>query len=266
MTAVRLRDALAYGVRFYGYLLVATLVGGSMLALGVSVLRPQLAALAVGGALDTTTAVSGGLLAFLGLSLLVACYAGAAYKLVADAVSVGQRRGDAVSSGTDVASDVPASPSGESSDASAGDSADVSPPWQAPSVDPDATGASEREPASTDGAGVTNESPAGVAHDEPAGEATDEENTVQAAESTLQAAEPDTDRRADDPPEPTPEEIAFGSSESDGPSAAEDDWVSEMEGGFDESADLGDGTAGDSVTPAGHDAGGDPLADPLDDE
>lgn len=89
MAALRLSDALAYGVRLYGFLVVATIAGGTMLAVGGSIGWSELQLWLEAGSVDTANAASGGLLTFLGLSILAISYVGAGYKLLADGVSAG---------------------------------------------------------------------------------------------------------------------------------------------------------------------------------
>lgn len=89
VTALRLSDALAYGVRLYAFLAVTTAVGGAMLALGGSIGWTAFQTWLDGGSLDTANAVSGGLLTFLGISILAIGFLGAGYKILADGVSAG---------------------------------------------------------------------------------------------------------------------------------------------------------------------------------
>lgn len=233
MTAVRFRDAVAYGARIYGYLFLVTIVGGAMLALGGGLLWTEFQAGA--GGLDTTTAASGGLLALLGTSILVTCYAGVAYKLLADAVATGRDgpRGHATSAPT----------AGENTPVEH-DGADATPdPQRAPSVDPDASAVAADADGAPEGASATK------------GHST----TSPADAADAETAEDADVREPAGPPEPTPEEIAFGSS---GNEAETDRTASDSP----ETVTETDDATGGSTTPAGRSAPSDPLADPMDDE
>jgi len=225
MTAVRLRESAAYGARLYAYLLGVTLVGGGALGLGLALAVPEATSLVGTGGADTTNLAAGGVLGLIGLSVLAIGSLGTGYKLIADAVATG-----AVTGATDSTAPAPDAGGATGSTSTAAAAADGPTDEQRgePSVESDST--PERTPeASTTGTETD------VA---PEAEADDAYGS----------------RASEGAPEPSPEEIAFGSSEGDGPEAEDP--------GDEQPADASSG----AVRPAGRSAASDPLADPTEDE
>lgn len=265
MTAVRLRESATYGLHLYAFLLGVTLLGCTCLALGVVLARPEIAALRGAGGGDMAALAAGGLLSFVGVSVLLIGLIGATYKLVADAVNVGQTHPANANQTTATAAD-PGAPDTAESAASATPDADASAePQQAPGIDPDAEPATaERAPAAD--SGVSDE----------------ERSDVEAAEADVEEY---GSRATEGPPEPSPEEIAFGSDEDDGAGdstgagmndpvedgeamqeSSEDEVSFDDEEPFDDDAvDEPTGSSG-AVRPAGRNASSDPLADRSDGE
>jgi len=220
MTAVRLVEGTRYGLRLYGFVLGITIVGGAAIALGAAVGWPAVSAVRDGGSPSATPAIAGGVLVLLGLSILGGGYLAAAYKLVADAVAAGGRArpgaADVASTGAPAAATEPESAA---------------------------------EPASADpnvGATADAAQGAGTASDPPAG-AEDEPGTP----TVGSMGESGPDGQPADPPEPSPEEIAFGTS-------GEDAGVPEP---TDEPA-----PSASRESLAGRNASSDPLADPTEEE
>ena len=194
MTAVRLRESVAYGARLYAYLLGVTLVGGGALGLGLAIAVPEATSLLGTGGADTTELAAGGVLGLSGLSVLAIGYLGTGYKLIADAVAIGGATGATASTAT--APDAGGSTDSTSTAPAAGD-APTDEPRRAPGVEPDSTPGGPPE--------------ASTAGTEP---------------DVAPEAEPDEaydSRATDEPPEPSPEEIAFGSSEGEGAEPEEPD-------------------------------------------
>jgi hypothetical protein len=103
MSAAGLSDVYRYGVRFVGYLIAVTLVGGVFLAGGALVGGQVLTDVAGGAAAGSGRAVGAIALIAIGALLLLSGVAGLAYKLVADAAMAGVAQGRAVDvSATDV--------------------------------------------------------------------------------------------------------------------------------------------------------------------
>lgn len=216
MTAVRLRESTRYGLRLYGYVLGVVILGGGTLALGIALLYPEIRAWRGSGQVETVPAVAGGVLGFIGLSILVVGALATVYKLLADGVAAGR---PAVVE--DVEDEKTAS--------------EPTPATEPATPDPNVG-------AAPDGAGGGDEpaqSPAGSAN---AAEPTAVGSMADGAESTPAESEAA-------PPEPSPEEIAFGSS-GDDPAAEES--TTEPE------------TSTTSGTLPGQNATSDPLADPGD--
>lgn len=247
MTAVSLGKSAGYGARLFAFLLGTTLLGGASLALGGALAVPELDALMGTGQADPAIVAAGAMLAFLGLLVLATGYLGAAYKLIADAVATGSRlaaqteatAGDAAAetvSGADSTRPVE-----EPSPAAADE------PQRAPGLDPESD-SSTTEPAEAAGG---------------ADETADEWGQPGEAGEAGASAEYDEygSRQTEGPPEPTPEEIAFGtSSEEPSPNADAPDDESGPPDEPVEETDTG------SVTPAARNASSDPLADLTDNE
>lgn len=91
MTAVGLGESSRYGLKLYGYVLGITVVGGAGLALGVALAWPEIQAWrAAGETAAPVSGIAGGVLFFLGLSVLATGYLGTAYKILADGVAAGR--------------------------------------------------------------------------------------------------------------------------------------------------------------------------------
>jgi len=225
MTAVRLRESAAYGARLYAYLLGVTLAGGGALGLGLALAVPEATSLVGTGGADTTELAAGGVLGLSGLSVLAIGYLGTGYKLIADAVATG-----AVTDATDSTAPAPdaGGATGTTSTTPAAPDGPTDEPRRAPGVEPDSTPEGDAA-VSTDG------TESGVA---PEADADDAYGS----------------RATDEPPEPSPEEIAFGSSEGEGAEPGEPDEDERTE------------SSSDDVRPAGRSAAADPLADPTEDE
>jgi len=236
MTAMRLRESAAYGLRLYAYLLGVTLLGGAALGLGLALAVPEAPSLVGTGGPDSTELAAGGVLGFLGVTVLAIGYLGTGYKLIADAVATGSELATASAEPTRATdSSTPGSTSDEAqaAGAAAGDGATAGGPEQAAPVDADPTASS----AATE---VRDTGPAGGA--------------AEAAEEAEPAGRDEYgSRQTEGPPEPTPEEIAFGPSDDD------------PEPPVDDTDEPVDDTGSDSVRPAGRNASSDPLADPTDD-
>lgn len=93
MSTAGLSDVYQYGVRFVGYLLVVSLVGGAFVAAGGALGADLIAATLGGGAASTATgtAVAAVALTAIGALLLLSGLFGLAHKLVADAALTGTR-------------------------------------------------------------------------------------------------------------------------------------------------------------------------------
>jgi hypothetical protein len=270
MTAVRLRESASYGARLYAYLLGVTLLGGACLAIGLVLAAPELTSLLAGGAPEPAMAAGGAILAVLGLSILLTGYLGAGYKLVADAVAVGEQTAasptpsaeTATETATESQAGAPADrqPAAGSASAAGGDAS-----LQTDDAERVAAGNPETGPQrapSVDPHGGT----------DPAAESTDAHADPTVDEAAEPASDgPDEAPPRENPPEPSPEEIAFGSSGGDetAGSAASDVDVSEDADQTDslEDEDLEETTSSSrSVSPAGRNAPSDPLADRSDGE
>jgi len=225
MTTVRLRESAAYGARLYAYLLGVTLVGGGALGLGLALAVPEATSLVGTGGADTTDLAAGGVLGLIGLSVLAIGYLGTGYKLIADAVATG-----AVTGATDSTAPAPdtGGATGSTSTTPAAADGPTDEPRRAPGVEPDST-------------------PEGAA-------AVSTDGTESDVAPEADADDAYGSRATEGPPEPSPEEIAFGSSEGDEPEAEEP--------GDEQPADSSSG----AVRPAGRSAASDPLADPTEDE
>lgn len=249
MTAVRLGESLQYATRLFSHLLGVTVLGGVAIVVGLAlgwpaVLGPErLVALLGSGGGGIAYAVAGGLLVLVGGSILTVGYIAGAYRLVADAVAAGggATDGPTAAEGTAETQSVPG----------LGESA-------APATSAEGAGATTE---SGDATGVVG----GAGAESTGADAPDSPSTPTApagadeppASPVESSAGADSTADADgDPPEPTPEEIAFGTSAADEESPAGD------EPADDEPAEE---PTGGNVRPAASDASSDPLADPTDD-
>jgi hypothetical protein len=91
MTAVRLGESARYGLRLYAYVLGTTVLGGAGVAAGSYLALPEVQAWQGPGQAEVATGAAGGVLLFLGLSVLVVGWLGTAYKLLADGVARGRQ-------------------------------------------------------------------------------------------------------------------------------------------------------------------------------
>lgn len=247
MTAVGFEESVRYAGRLFSYLVGVTVLGAIGVILGLGLGWPgildweRLASLL--GSTDGGLAYSigGAVLIVLGGSIVAVGYISAAYKLLADGVAAGAPE--------------PASPTAETA-------RDV----------PEAAGATEPvDPSTATGDGETATEPSAVGTGEgngptgpaPIAEDASEPSSPSAAVEPAENPEPATE---DAPPEPSPEEIAFGQSESDEEPGDDDAGV---EAELDEEEPVGEAVAeeptGGDVRPAASDAPSDPLADPTDD-
>jgi len=215
MTAVRLRDSARYGLRLYAYVLGITILGGAGVGLGAALAWPEVQAWRGPGVAEPAVGAGGGVLLFLGLSILATGYFGVAFKLLADGVAAG--------SSTTVGGEPGATQEAEPATA-----------------DPNIGAEPEPEPARESTDDAASEEPTGAAVGSMAGEAAGDETTTAPA----------------DPPEPSPEEIAFGNTAGEeAEAAAEPDPAYE---------DTRSASSSDAV--ANQNADADPLADPSDDK
>ena len=268
VTAIRSVDSLKYGLRLCAYLLGVLVVGGGAVGGGLRVGYADISELVGGGSLgtvDTTNVIVGGLATALGAFVLLAGVLGLVYKLVGDSVAAGVATGMAASAPT---------PRPDASDASSTEHRDREPKpsgQTGPSPGekaarkhddsmtvPAATGQSSNDrivDRSTESDTRSEEPPSAAEYDGRSGaehraaaggvSGDSEEPAVSDSESDPGRQMPpsaETDDRS--PPEPSPEEIAFGT----------DTAV--------ETADEEGTTHSDEPSSAGTDTDTDPLADP----
>lgn len=206
MTAVRLGESARYGLRLYGYVLGLTVLGGAGVAAGALLAIPEVQAWRGSGQAEVATAVAGGVLLFLGLSILVVGWLSTVYKLLADGVARGRAGPDAAEPEAEPEPDI-------------GETAVPGPDPNVGAVEPE----SSQESVNADAADA---------------EPTPASDPVEATD--------------EDPPEPSPEEIAFGSS-------------SDEESSDPEPVDEPEPSPSNSSGPLpGQNASSDPLADPSD--
>ena len=89
MTNVEVVESLKYGLKLFAYLLVIVVLGGGGMVLGTALAGPEL----VDGVFTSAELLGGLVLAFLGLAVWVTGMFGILYKLVADAVEWGVSNG-----------------------------------------------------------------------------------------------------------------------------------------------------------------------------
>lgn len=259
MTAVRFVDSAKYGFKFLAYLVVVTAVGGGVLGLGAALAWPEVQALRGASQAATTELAAGGVLAFLGAIVLLTGYFGSAYKLIADAVAAGA---SGVTAGSVADDETTASASEESSavDDAEEPTATASQsnpqpvpgpePTEAAAEDEDSTAASADSPAPDAGQATSTET-SGPA------EAPDEDATE--AESEPDESEFQPLDQEENPPEPTAEEIAFGTTPG-GDGTAEEETV-DAESDSEPEPEPEETDSSGAVKPAGKDAPTDPLGD-----
>lgn len=98
MTAARLGESARYGLRLYGYVLGITLLGLAGVAGGALLAVPEVQAWRGPGQAEVATGAAGGVLLFLGLSILAVGWLSTAYKLLADGVARGLEGPDSADS------------------------------------------------------------------------------------------------------------------------------------------------------------------------
>lgn len=89
MTAIRVAESLAYGVKMCLYWLAVVVAGGGGVVLGGALAWPEVQSWRSNGAISTPELAGGAVLAFLGLFVLVSGLFGIVYKLLADSVADG---------------------------------------------------------------------------------------------------------------------------------------------------------------------------------
>lgn len=238
MTAVRIGESVRYGLRLYGYVLGITVLGAAGVGLGAALALPEIAAWRGPGQAEVVPGIAGGLLLFLGLSVLVIGYLGAAYKLLADGVAAG-------SAGPSAEPDV-VDEAVESATAAEATVAEESESGEVASADPN-VGAGEPAAGSVAGAAASGTD----VGNPPTDDATEVGSMAPEEDAAAESAE------SDRPPEPSPEEIAFGTSSDD----ADDEAATAEEPTNDESTTDSTPTSGPLP---GENAASDPLADPSD--
>jgi hypothetical protein len=87
MTAVGFGESTRYALRLYAYVLGVFVVGGVGVGLGAALLWPEVRAWRGPGQAAVAPGIAGGLLVFLGVSVLTIGWIGTAYKLLADGVA-----------------------------------------------------------------------------------------------------------------------------------------------------------------------------------
>lgn len=240
MTAVRFEVSLRYAVWIVAYLAGVTILGAGAVGLGLGLGWPSILGWSwLAATLGSTSGglaytLGGGLLIVLGVLIVAIGSVSGTYKLVADAVATGTaelERSIAALEIQDESVESTSTASGSPPDPTVGESPAA--PYDTAADDADAVTAQPDptpEPAET----AASESP-------------QSETTAEAASAQ---DEPD-----EAPPEPSPEEIAFGSSEpADEPTA-------ELE---DDDEPITEASGTDDVSPAARSAPSDPLADPTD--
>ncbi|MHB9286370.1 hypothetical protein ACKVMT_04930 [Halobacteriales archaeon Cl-PHB] len=255
MTAVRLVDSAKYGFKLFAYLVVVTAVGGGAFALGATLAWPEVQALRGAGQAATTDLAAGGVLALLGAVVLLSGYFGSAYKLVADAVATGIRvdASPEPAAGAETATgDETAATATEEEPAEATEQPGSSTPQSVPGAAPTEPSVEDGEPAMEANTGEA--------------EPTDSSQPASTAAGPAEAPDdrdPEPDEtgfepleQAENPPEPTAEEIAFGT--TPGGDEAEAETVSDEPEPEPEPEET---DASGSVKPAARDAPSDPLGD-----
>ncbi|MFB6310827.1 MAG: hypothetical protein ABEH64_06540 [Salinirussus sp.] len=100
MAPAEFTESSRYGAVLYAYVLGVLVVGGGGLALGAALLWPEIQAWRGPGVADTARAIGGGVLAFLGFSVLTIGGYAVTYKLIADGVAAGMAAGQTERSST----------------------------------------------------------------------------------------------------------------------------------------------------------------------
>lgn len=263
MTAVRSGESVRYAARLFLAWAAATILGGGLVGVGLAVGWPgvlgsgQVASAigAAGGGVVYTAA--GGVIVLVGVCVLAVGYLAVGYKLVSDAVANGVGRALAVAGDADAVAEATSVPG---LDGSGGDAR------QSAETDDGTTGSPDVEEARRT-TGDPSPEPTTAGGSSPAEPVADPAGTAASGQPP-------------DPPEMTPEEIAFGSSsESDEPDESVEAEPGEEGDSADESFEdrtfdderIEDETVEETedvsnVTPAGSSASSDPLADPTEDD
>lgn len=248
MPSLRFRDATRYGATLVGSLLVAVVVGGAALAVGVALALPELDPLLGAGAVRRGRLAGGVVLASLGVVVLGVGLASATYKLVADAVAVGVARGATPSqAATDAAGSREAGAAGD-------DGGTPAAAGTVPSVEPD-VGGSTADDAGADAVPTAQRSDDAVDWTSGTDAGGADARTRTDAASGADAG--------GDRPEPSAAEIAFGPEADQSGAGVEpaepgDSGVSEEDAEEREVPDD-ETTGSESVEPAGRNAPSDPL-------
>lgn len=288
MTAVRMRESLRYAARLFASLVAVTALGGALVGVGLALGWPGvLGSRQIASVLGSTSGgvaytAAGAVVLLVGIGVLAIGYLAAGYKLVADAVAAGTGAGATAAGEAEAAAQARSVPGLD-------ESPDPSDPPEEGGEATSATASGSDDPADTVATASPNSSPGdvGEAESPPSGTAAESAGVDASAES--------------EPPEMSPEEIAFGSSSATDESREPGDDASvegdsfdgvddegfedeefddefdeeESDDGFEddefdddefddepvESAD--DGT---NVRPAGGSASSDPLGDPTEDD
>lgn len=93
MTTVGFAESSRYAFRLYAYVLAVFVVGAVGVGLGVALLWPEVRAWRGPGRAAIAPGVAGGILVFLGASVLTVGWLGTTYKLLADGVAAGHEGG-----------------------------------------------------------------------------------------------------------------------------------------------------------------------------
>lgn len=236
MTAVRFVEAAKYGATLFGYLLGISIVGGGGIGLAYVLAWDQIDPLFGPGSVETARLAGGAVLGLLGLLVLGIGLVSAVYKLVADSVAAGleasEAGGRAEPAGTASRAEPEPGPGGAAaavtSRATGGATTSSPEEPSTPTESRRVPGAGAGEAEQTADTGGT-ETTGGEKTE--TGEAEEWFSDAEGDSPSARSGEPDTP--ADTRPEPSAEEIAFGSGEE--PETAETD-----EGGTTESADPSD--------------------------
>lgn len=250
MTGVTLGESLRYAGRLFAVLVGVTVLGGAGVALGLALGWPgifgpeQLVALLGSGSGGLAYSIAGGVLVLVGGSILAVGYIAATHKLLADAVVAG-----ATSTGLGTGGEARGVPG-------LGDAG----PEPAPAEGSGAAGESSAVAGATDAGAPeahagTPETDAGAPEADAQARESGPDDAPIGGEGSVEPAEAASGTgETEDPPEPTPEEIAFGTSAPEDEVPLDDEPVEEPEE-----------TTGGDVRPAASNASSDPLADPTDD-
>lgn len=248
-----------YAARLFASLVAVTAVGGGLVGLGLAlgwpgVLGSGRIASALGSASGGVAyTAAGGVVLLVGIGVLAVGYLAAGYKLVADAFAAGIDAGATSAGEAEAAAEARSVPGLDESQEASGPSEDAG--------DDETGAATAGDAAGSDGpAESTDPSPGGVGDDgSPASGTADEPAGVTASAESA------------DPPEMSPEEIAFGSTATADSGDSVDDESAEEESFDQDEADgeflpVEETEDVTNVRPAGSGASSDPLGDPTEDD